>query len=175
MKILILLAVLYVLYRALPTILDIVNARMAAKNAQLQRETEMLKRQTEQLRAAKNTARAKLSGINLGNDCIAPWLIEEQKKNLIAAGMQAENADAFIEELIKTNNLDVDYGYERYTLSPVLMKKEAYQHALLESLKDSFKRGVSREARIAFWLRCNPGKTEQDAQVAVVASELIRE
>lgn len=175
MKIIILLGVLYILYRALPTILDIINARMAAKNAQLQRETEMIKRQTEQIKAAKTAASIKLSGLSISGNCVGPWLIEEQKKNLIAAGMQPENADAFLEQTIKAQNLDVDYGYERYTLSPFIMKKEAYQHALLESLKDSFKRGVSREARIAFWLRCNPGKTENDAQVAVIASELIRE
>ncbi len=154
-------------------ILDIISAHLQAKTARLQRETKMLKRQQEQIKSAKSAARAKLSGTGLMNDCIAPWEIEEQKKNLIAAGMTPEDADAFLEELIKTQNFDVDYGYERYKLSPVLMKKEVYQHALLESMKDAFKRGVSREARAAFWLRCNPGKTELDAQVAVTAAEIM--
>ena len=156
-------------------LINIVNARMAAKNAQLKRDAEIARRQTEQIKAAKTSADVSLSMSSLSGGCTAPWQIEEQKKNLIAAGMQPENADAFLEEVVKKHNLDVDYGYERYTLSAVIMKKEKFQHALLESLKDSFNRGVSREARIAFWLRCNPGKTEQDAQVAVISSELIRE
>ena len=175
MYVIILVVVIFLLIRALPTILDIISARMQVKTARLQRETEMIKRQTEQIKAAKTNASIKLSSPSLAAcGCIAPWQIEEEKKNLVAAGMQPENADAFLDDLIKKQNLDIDYGYERYTLS-VIMKKEAFQHALIESLKDAFKRGVSREARIAFWLRCNPGKTEQDAQVAVFASEMIND
>ena len=174
MKLIIIIGLLYILYRALPTILDIINARMAVKNEQLKRETDMIKRKTEQIKAVKAGVGVLLQNHSASCGCIGPWLIEEKKKELIAAGMEPENADAFLEETVKKLNIDVDYEYERYHL-PMFLKAEFRQHALLESMKDSFKRGVSREARIAFWLRCNPGKTEQDAQVAVISSELIRE